>query len=83
MFYDKFSLSCYLDTLDIENNVIVFDIDADKYDGHLPSNIEVIEHYAIIIDGKLLDVTASQFKGMPKVYFGEIPEWYAKGQKTH
>lgn len=70
-------LSCYLDQIDIKNQMVTFDIDAINYNGDdLTKNIEVIEHYCILIDNKILDCTASQFKGMPDVYFGNAPVWY-------
>ena len=75
-------LSVYLDLIDVKNQMVSFDIDAINYSGNdLPKSIDVIEHHCIMIGNNILDCTASQFKGMPDVYFGKAPIWYTNMQK--
>lgn len=67
-------LSLRLKEMGIENRIRVAEIDISKYDGKL--DYDVLEHHFIMIGRKILDATASQFKGMPKVYYGSLPMWY-------
>jgi len=67
-------LSLRLKEMGIENRIRVAEIDIERYDGELP--YELLEHHFIMIGRKVLDATASQFKGMPKVYYGSLPMWY-------
>jgi hypothetical protein len=67
-------LSLRLKEMGIENRIRVAEIDIERYDGELP--YEILEHHFIMFGRKVLDATASQFKGMPKVYYGSLPMWY-------
>lgn len=67
-------LSAHLTEAGIENSVSVAMIDTKHYDGNLP--FDDIEHYFIKIGRKILDATASQFKGMPRIYYGSLPIYY-------
>jgi len=67
-------LSLHLKDIGIENRIRVAEIDIDKYDGALP--YDCLEHHFIMVGRKVLDATASQFKGMPEVYYGRLPMWY-------
>lgn len=67
-------LSLRLKEMGIKNKIRVAEIDISKYDGEL--NFDVLEHHFIMIGRKVLDATASQFNGMPKVYYGSLPMWY-------
>lgn len=67
-------LSLLLSEMGIENEIVKFDIDAKNYT--LKSEFGDIEHFCIKIGNKILDATASQFKGMPEVFYGSIPIWY-------
>ncbi len=67
-------LSLMLKEMGIENRIRVAEIDISKYDRKL--DYDVLEHHFIMIGRKVLDATASQFKGMPKVYYGILPMWY-------
>lgn len=67
-------LSLHLQMMGVENRIRVAEISIDKYDGDLP--FDLLEHHFIMVGRKVLDATASQFKGMPKVYYGSLPMWY-------
>ena len=67
-------LSLRLKEMGIENRIRVAEIDISKYDGQL--EYATLEHHFIMIGRKVLDATASQFIGMPKVYYGSLPMWY-------
>ena len=67
-------LSLLLTEMGIDNKIRVAEVDISKYDGDL--SYDVLEHHFIMIGRKVLDATASQFKGMPQVYYGSLPMWY-------
>jgi len=68
-------LSLRLTEMGIENRIIVADVDMEYYAGDIKDwmNFDVIEHHFIKVGSKILDATAGQFKGMPKIYFGSCP----------
>lgn len=71
-FMVSWPLSCYLSILGIENELV-------EYEVKTPT--ELWGHYCIeLSDGRILDATASQFKGLklPKVYLGDLPKGYTK-----
>jgi hypothetical protein len=67
-------LSLTLKEIGIDNKIKVAEIDINRYDGKL--DFETLEHHFIMVGRKVLDATASQFKGMPKIYYGSMPIWY-------
>lgn len=67
-------LSLLLNEMGIQNHIKVAEIETNRFDGELP--YDVLEHHFIVVGRKILDATASQFKGMPKVYYGSMPMWY-------
>lgn len=67
-------LLLHLKSIGIDAKIRVAEIDSDRFDGE--TSYDVIEHHFIMVGRKVLDATASQFKGMPRVYFGSLPIWY-------
>lgn len=70
----SYGLSLLLSEMGIDNKLVLVEVDSSMYLGE--GDFEAIEHFFIKIGSKILDVTASQFKGMPRVYYGSRPIWY-------
>lgn len=68
------ALSGMLNAAGVENTLVEYEIDASNAKKDL--EVDVIGHWVIKINNKILDPTASQFKGMPQVFFGHRPIWY-------
>lgn len=73
-------LSLLLNEIGVKNNIVCFDIDANNCVNKL--DCDLIEHFCIEINGKILDPTADQFKGMETVFFGNRPIWYLEQTKN-
>jgi len=58
----------YLDVFSIDTTLINVTVKEGKND---------INHYCLQMpDGKIIDATASQFEGMPKIFIGDMPTNY-------
>lgn len=61
-------LHSYLDIFSIDTTLINVTVKEDCND---------INHYCLQMpDGNIIDATASQFKGMPKIFIGDMPTNY-------
>ena len=73
------ALQGYLSFIGIESKLVKYEVDASNSNYPLEmeySKIDTIVHYCLRIEDKILDATADQFKGMPKVFFGGRPMYY-------
>lgn len=62
----------YLDIFSIDTTLINVTVKEDDND---------INHYCLQMPcGKIIDATASQFKGMPKIFIGNMPSNYLKNR---
>jgi hypothetical protein len=61
----------------VQAYLLLFKIDTFLMNVIVKQGRKEINHYVLkMIDGTIIDATASQFKDMPKVYIGKMPKNY-------
>lgn len=61
----------------VKDFLILFEIETKLINVKVLEDGQKINHYCLEMkDGKIIDPTASQFKEMPKVFIGKMPENY-------
>lgn len=78
---------CYRVCAPLHSYLSFLKIDCKLIEGYVTIGENITNHYWIELpDGRIVDPTADQFneikkQDMPKVYLGELPNWYMKSKK--